>query len=148
MSLNGSHEVLVRRAPAEVFAVVSDLARAPTWVPGLVEMTQLTPGPVAVGTQFRQRIHLAGRDVEGVLVVSALELGRVFAHTSRAGPAKLFGHFELAAVEEGTRVAHHHEIRLSGLARAMAPLVASKADHNAAHALENLRRLLEEGAAV
>jgi carbon monoxide dehydrogenase subunit G len=148
MSLNGSHEVLVRRAPAEVFAVVSDLARAPSWVPGLVEMTQLTEGPVAVGTQFRQRIHLAGRDVEGVLVVSALEPDRVFAHTSRAGPAKLFGHFELAPVEGGTRVAHHHEIRLSGLARAMAPLVASKAEHNASRALENLRRLLEEGAAV
>ena len=108
MSLNGSHEVLVRRAPAEVFAVVSDLARAPSWVPGLVELTQLTHGPLAVGTQFRQRIHLAGRDVEGVLVVSALEPPRVFAHTSRAGPAKLFGHFERGPVEGGTRVVHNH----------------------------------------
>jgi carbon monoxide dehydrogenase subunit G len=148
MTITGSHSLHVSRPAAEVFALVSDLARAPTWVPALVEMTQLTPGPVAVGTQFRQRIHLAGRDVEGVLVVSALEPDRVFAHTSRAGPAKLFGHFELTAAEGGTRLVHHHEIRLTGLARAMAPLVATKADHNAVHALENLRRMLERGAAV
>jgi len=147
MSLTGSHSVLVRRSPGEVFAVVSDLARAPQWVPGLTAMTQLTPGPVAVGTQFRQRVHLAGKDLEGMLVVTALEPPRVFAHTSRAGPAKLFGHFELTPGDGGTRVTHHHEIRLSGLARAMAPLVGSKAEHNAAHALENLRRLLEGDAA-
>lgn len=148
MTITGSHSVLVRRTPAEVFAVVSDLERAPSWVPGLVELTRLTPGPVGVGTQFRQRIHLAGRDLEGLLVVSAFEPDRVFAHTGRAGPAHLFGHFQLQPEEAGTRVAHHHEIRLSGLARAMAPLVASKAEHHTAQALENLRRLLEEGAAV
>jgi len=148
MTLTGSHTVLIRRPPAAVFAVVSDLEHATHWVPGLVALEKLTPGPVAVGTQYRQRIHLAGRDVEGVLVISALEPERVFAHTSRAGPAKLFGHFELTPEDGGTRVAHHHEIRLSGLARAMAPLVASKAEHNTAQALENLRQLLEQGSVV
>ena len=148
MTIAGSHDVLVRRTPAEVFAVVSDLERAPRWVPGLLELAQLTPGPVAVGSQFRQRIHLAGRDFEGVLVVSAFETDRVLAHTSRAGPAKLFGHFELSAQGGGTRVTHHHEIRLSGLARAMGPLIATRAEHNTAGALENLRQLLERGAEV
>lgn len=148
MTITGSHDVFVRSTPAEVFAVVSDLERASRWVPGLLELALLTPGAIAVGSQFRQRIHLAGRDLEGVLVVSAFEPDRVLAHTSRAGPAKLFGHFELTAAEGGTRLVHHHEIRLTGLARAMAPLVATKADHNAVHALENLRRMLERGAAV
>jgi carbon monoxide dehydrogenase subunit G len=148
VTLTGTHTVIVRRTPAEVFAVISDLEHAPRWVPGLIEMVRLTSGPLAMGARFRQRVHLAGRDLEGQLAISACEPDRILAHTSRAGPAHLFGHFELAPVDGGTRLTHHYEIRLSGLARAMAPLVASKAEHNTAQALDNLRRLLEQGSVV
>ncbi len=47
--------VVIERSPASVFAFVTDPRQEPAWNPQLLEVDQLTDGPVGVDTRFRMR---------------------------------------------------------------------------------------------
>jgi len=55
--------VVIDRPPAEVFTFVSDLENDPPWS-GAAELRRTSPGPLGVGTTFRQRDRILGRPLE------------------------------------------------------------------------------------
>jgi len=55
--------VVIDRPPAEVFTFVSDLENDPPWS-GAAELRRTSPGPLGVGTTFRQRDRILGRPME------------------------------------------------------------------------------------
>ncbi|MHB8586188.1 MAG: SRPBCC family protein [Thermoplasmatota archaeon] len=59
-------EVTIKAAPSKIYAVLSDFNSATSWVPGMKECKQTTPGPFGVGTKARQRKDMQGgpREVE------------------------------------------------------------------------------------
>lgn len=50
--------------PAEVIAYLKDFSNAEEWDPGTKSCTQTTPGPVAVGTTWRNVSKIAGVKAE------------------------------------------------------------------------------------
>jgi uncharacterized protein YndB with AHSA1/START domain len=54
-----SHRVLVHAPLQTVFDYVSDLTRHPEWSSGQLKITEVTPGPVAVGKEYLSQGEVA-----------------------------------------------------------------------------------------
>ena len=54
-----SHQILVSAPLQTVFDYVSDLTRHPEWSGGELKIEAITPGPIAVGKEYRSRGQVA-----------------------------------------------------------------------------------------
>jgi uncharacterized protein YndB with AHSA1/START domain len=135
-------EVEIDRPPDAVFAYISDPAKLGEWQ-GAAEVEQLTPGPVGVGTRFREVHKVAGRANEQVTEVSGYERPRVFAIKVVEGPVPLDGRWELQPRNGGTRVTLTATGEGPRMLRFADPLLARlfKARFAASH--KKLKRALE-----
>jgi len=52
-NVSNVYRVVINAPPEKVFAYVSDLTRHPEWSGGKLRIESLTPGPVAVGSQYK-----------------------------------------------------------------------------------------------
>jgi uncharacterized protein YndB with AHSA1/START domain len=53
--LQFTNEVLIRRSPVDVFAFLADFTNLPLWNYAIRATEKLSPGPVAVGSRYRQQ---------------------------------------------------------------------------------------------
>ena len=58
-TLARSHEVFVQVPVGQAFDYVSDLTRHPEWSGGELKIEAITPGPIAVGKEYRSRGEVA-----------------------------------------------------------------------------------------
>ena len=114
-------ETTIAAAPADVWAVLTDLKRMPDLSPELVRMVPLTPGGLKVGQQYlglnrRKAVVWPTRNV-----VATLEPERVLAWDTKSSGARWI--YELSADGAGTRVVHRRPVpaKLTALSRAFAP---------------------------
>ena len=68
----------VNAPPAVVFATAIDVARWPELIRGVKAVEILTPGPVGVGTRFRETRQLFGRDAVEEMTFAAFDPSRLF----------------------------------------------------------------------
>src|SRR5687767_15971089 len=54
-----AHRILVRAPLQSVFEYVSDLTRHPEWSGGELKIEAVTPGPIAMGKEYRSRGEVA-----------------------------------------------------------------------------------------
>jgi hypothetical protein len=74
-----THKVLVNTSLARAFEYVSDLTRHPEWSGGELKIEELTPGPIAVGKEFRSRGEVATqKDRPNIVRISIYEPPHVF----------------------------------------------------------------------
>jgi hypothetical protein len=59
--------------PERVFAAASDFANSPRRIPAILDSEVLTPGPLAVGTRFRETRKMYGREASEEMTVAELE---------------------------------------------------------------------------
>lgn len=67
----------VNRPRDEVVTYLADFANAREWDPGTVSCDPLTPGPVTVGSQWRNVSSLAGRKTQLTYTLTTLDPDRV-----------------------------------------------------------------------
>lgn len=69
-----THRILVRAPVQRAFAYVSDLTLHPEWSGGELKIEALTPGPIAVGKEYRSRGEVAvQKDRPNTVRISAYE---------------------------------------------------------------------------
>ena len=142
---SGSVSIDVAATPEAAFAVVADMTQAPRWVPDLVSVTKVTDGPVAVGTRYTEVVQMGDKQGDGELWVTVHEPPRVYAHDGQGGPARFSARFTIEPAGDGCRVVHDYEVKLTGMARLMAPLMSKWVEKNSRAAMDNLKRLIEQG---
>ena len=116
-------ETLIHAAPARVFALVADIARWPDFMSAIERLEVLTPGPVAVGTRFRETRTMFGRSAsEEMTVAEFAPPHRLVLSAHNHGTAYRSEHiFEPAG--EGTRLRMvFGGVPTSVLAKLMVPL--------------------------
>ncbi len=89
-------ESLVAAPPAAVFAVTTDIARWPGVISAIQHIDVLTPGPVGIGTRFRETRMMLGRKATEEMTVTEL-----------VPPER----FVLTAFNHGTRYRAEHLFR-------------------------------------
>jgi uncharacterized membrane protein len=139
----------VERPHREVWAVVSDLTRAPEFLEEFVAVTQESVGPVGVGTVFRYTIDPGARTATLELV--EWDPPRRLAWDGpplrgRGGGARPRGFTELRALDDGrTRVLTRYHPELSGALVLLAPVLRRWLRRQRTADARRLKEVLEQG---
>jgi hypothetical protein len=137
------NRVTIRRTAEDVFAFLADFENVPRWNYAIASTTKVSPGPVGVGTVYRQIRSIPSRAEEG-FEVTVFQPGRRLAVEGEIGPFHARVSYLLESLGNATRLTNDIELEPSStLTRLLAPLAVSRVKAAVAQNLEELRRILE-----
>ncbi len=99
----------IDRQPTHVYAYLADLEHTPEWNRAITSSQKVTPGPIAVGTRYRQTRSIPRPGVE-MLEITALEPPRRIEVNGKIGPFDARLSYELASNGSGTRLTNAAEL--------------------------------------
>jgi hypothetical protein len=111
-------------APVEVvFDVASDLANAAEHVRGIEKIELLTPGPIGVGTKWRETRKMMGREATETLEITAFDRPRSYSVGCTSCGCYFESTFRFVPAAAGTKVTLDVNTRaLTLFAKLMSPL--------------------------
>ena len=138
-----TNTITIDRPPTTVFAYLANLENLPEWNYALAETRQLTPGPPAVGTRYRQTRTIPVRTEES-LEITELTPNRnlTVQGTLNSLPAKLT--YTLTPDDRGTTLTNTVELRPPRPLNLLAPIALSRIKSAVAANLAALKQLLEQ----
>jgi hypothetical protein len=134
--------VTIRRPVADVFAFLADFENVPAWNSAIVETMKVAPGPVGVGTTYRQ-VRSVPRRSEEDFEVTVFEPASRLEVQGTLGPFRARLNYALEPVAGGTRLTNAVELQGSGLLSVVVPLATSRVKRAVAANLDTLRAILE-----
>lgn len=136
-----TNETTIARPPAEVFGYLANAENDRAWRPGVLEIERISGE--GVGTRYRQVMSgPGGRRIDADIEITEHEAPRRLGFQTIAGPVRPTGTYELEGVEGATRVRFTLTVQLTGLKKAMAPMVRKTMTSEVAN-LDNLKQTLE-----
>jgi uncharacterized protein YndB with AHSA1/START domain len=132
------HSIDIARSPEDVFAYMIDPRLLGTWQDA-EHVEQLTPGPVGVGTRFREVHRVMGRRRVELTEVVTFQPGRRFEIRVVEGPP-VDGRWDFEPIAAGTRLTFTPTVRV---ARPFRPVVAAFTGVVFARFHRRLKRALE-----
>ncbi len=141
-----TNSVEIERPVDDVFQYVADLENAPSWNEAIAKTTNITAGPVRVGTKYRQ-YRDSPKPVAEVLEVITFRPNERLEVVGRLAdnPAHVTYLFE--ETEAGTRLINDIELEPEGvLLRLVTPLLTTRIKGAVADNLEELKNILETAA--
>lgn len=141
------HEVSVHlnRPVDQVFAFLADPAKQPSWQSNLIEIEQLTEGPMRVGTRIREVRRLGRRPTAYQAEVIVFEPNKHFSLRVITGPRVTLT-YAFEAEEGGTRLRYQFVMRTGGMMRVLEPLIVRSLRKQTSSDFEKLRDILERKA--
>ncbi len=143
-SIEFSNQLPIRRDPADVFAFVADFSQVPTWNYAIRSTQQVTPGPVALGSTFRQ-VRSIPAVAEEEFEVTEWEPGRRVAITGDFGPFSGTLSYRVEPAPAGTLLTNDVELSPHGVLGVVGRLAAPRLKAAIAQNLDVLRAGLETG---
>jgi len=141
-------QIVIARAPEDVFAFVADQTNAPRWQSGLIEVRRLTPGPIGVGTEHAFVRRVAGRRVEARNRYARYEPSRLIAFDVSDGGITGRVEYRFEPHPTGTLVTCAMEFATRGLGRIAEPLLRRAIGREARRDDPKLAALLESDSQV
>lgn len=116
-------EINIARPVEVVFDVVADERNEPRYNRKLLRAQQMTDGPIAVGTRFRV-VHTAHRrPIDMEIEITEYDRPRHIGSRTTTPAGEVRGGLTFEPVAGGTRMRWHWDIRPTGVARLLGPLV-------------------------
>jgi hypothetical protein len=135
--------VTIRTAVEDVFAFLADFENIPIWNYAILETKKTSPGPVGVGTTYRQLRSIPSRREESFQVTGFAPTSRLEVHGD-IGPFTATISYLLAPTDDGTRLTNVVALEpASGPLRLAARLAASRVKTAVAANLNTLKQHLE-----
>lgn len=136
--------IVINRPPNEVFAYLADLERLPAWNYAIKKTTQVTEGPVQVGTRYIQERTLPQPMTEE-LEVTEYQQDVLLRVAGGFGPFPAGqSTYRLEPIRGGKTVLQNEiELEAKGLLRLAAPLASIKIKDAVAQNLEVLKKIVE-----
>ena len=136
-------------APVErVFAVASDIERAPEVILAITKMDMLTPGPVGVGTRFRETRIMFGKEATEVMEFTVFDPPRSYTLVADSHGCHYVSTFRFSPEAGGTRVDFEftgdaHSFGAKVMSAVMGPLMKGTMRKMLAKDLRELKRSAE-----
>ena len=137
-----SNTIDIARTPAEVFSYLADLEHTPDWNWAITSTHKVSPGPVAVGSRFRQTRSVPRPAVE-MLEVTRLDADRRIEIVGDLASFPAHLTYELSPAPRGTRLTNSVEIDPQGPLGILGSLLTGRVRASVAENLRVLRTLLE-----
>lgn len=137
-----TNEVVIRRSPADVFAFLTDFTNLPRWNYAIRSTRKVTPGPVSVGTAYRQVRSVPARAEEAFTVVE-WDPNRRVAISGDFGPFTGTLTYRLDPASTGTTLANQVQLRPRRGLGLVSRIAGAQVRSAVAENLEELRRGLE-----
>ena len=135
-------EIGTPRDREEVFEYLATFSHAREWDPGVTGAEPLTPGPPEVGSVYRLRVRVAGRDVPFDYRVVAIDRPtRVVLRAEQSGMVST-DTITVESAGTGSQVGYVAVLESRGVLRLAAPLVARSFRKMADRGADGLRRAL------
>jgi uncharacterized protein YndB with AHSA1/START domain len=137
------HEIAVQLGhPVEqVFAFLADSRNLPTWQSDLIEIEQLTAGPLRVGTQVREVRRQGPRQAENRAEVQVFEPNKRFTLKTTTEPQVTVS-YSFEPHQDGTRLTYEFVMVTSGFMRLLEPLISGAIKKQSGQDLEKLKQVL------
>ena len=133
-------------APAErVWAVLTDLENTPQWVPDVISVKRLDPGPIGAGSRLAQVVEVQGRRMDLLVNVTEFDPPRRISHRGTGKSVEISGRTTVVPTEHGCRVTNEWSLELSGLLKLGSSIAASWTRRNIEASMEALRKRVETG---
>ncbi len=94
--------VTISQPIERVFAFIAQAENEVRWRTETSEKTPITPGPIGVGTRYRNVGQFLGRRIEFISEVTAYEPNQRYADKIVSGPIALESHYALEPAEGGS----------------------------------------------
>jgi hypothetical protein len=138
--------ILVECSSGDIFRYLGDefFENYPKWSPEVIELEQLTDGPVKLGTIARQVRIDQGRRTETKFTINSYERGKRLGFTGVSDPFRCA--YELAEVEPGKSARLTFIFELTEIQMFMRPfekLIRVVVQEGAERTVRNLKRLTE-----
>lgn len=133
--------VEIARAPADVFAYLTDVSKLPEWQ-GSATGAEVD-GAVRQGARIRERRRFVGRDIRIDVEVTAYEPPRRFDVRSRGAPVSYTIRHTLEPVGAGTRLHARADVKVGAMMRFAAQGPLKLAEREFRSDFERLKRILE-----
>ena len=135
--------VTIRRPAEDVFAFLADFENVPRWNHAIESTTKTSPGPVGVGSTYRQIRSEPKRSEEG-FEVTVFEPTRRLAIDGEIGPFHARVDYRLEPIEGATRLTNAVELEpASAVSKLLAPFAGSRIKTAVGENLDALKRILE-----
>ena len=135
--------VTINAPVGDVFAYLAQPENFPRWNYALNRTEQTSPGPIGVGSTFRQTRTLP-RPAEEHFRITAYDPPRLLAADGDFGPLTGTATYRLTAVDEHTtRLVNTFDLTASGAAKALAALAGPRVKRAVAKNLDVLKGILE-----
>jgi carbon monoxide dehydrogenase subunit G len=131
----------VSRSPDVVVEYLRDFTHAEEWDPGTKSCVQVTPGPVAVGTRWRNVSELRGRETELSYELTRSE-GDHLTFVGRNKTATSTDDITVRPSGTGSTVTYRAEIVFHGLAKIAQPLLSREFERLADSTRDQLTRTI------
>jgi uncharacterized membrane protein len=135
--------IIIHRPVEEVFAFVADLSNGPKWQDGLIEVRQLTGGPLRVGTQHTAVRKFLGRRLEVTTEFIRYEPNEIVTFTANSGSLRVQTSYVTEATAKGTRLTCRMQMEQGGLFSLTEPLIARSVRSGIATEFLVLKAMLE-----
>lgn len=142
--INIDLSALVGKPIEDVFAYIGNLHNMPKWNTTVVDVEQITPGDVGVGTKFKSVGKMLGRRVEGEMRVTAYEPDTKIGIQMNAGPALINMSIGLKPVDTGTEVSLNAQGDAGGLFKLAEPVMRRRVRSIMEENLARIRSQLEQ----
>ena len=142
---HGSASVVIGRSIEDVFRVLSDAEKTPSWYPETIEERWLTDGPIGIGSRRLAVTRSFGVRNENEAVVTAYQSNRSLAVESVRSQVPFEISIQFEAVPEGTQVNRDIEMKPSGLMRPVVAVTFRPFLRQLQRALSNLKSMMESG---
>ncbi len=135
--------ITIERAAEEIFNYVIDLGNYRDWQRGVVEVKQVSSGPLRVGTQINEVRRVLGQRGTSALTITGLQRYSRVAVKSESASVQSEFELQLKPVWGGTQVTLTGQVQPAGMAKVLEPLFARALAGQLHAALERLSKTAE-----
>lgn len=135
--------VVINRPINDVFVYVTDAGSWPQWESGLLEVEQMSEGPMGVGTTFRGANKTLGQKMEWTSEITEYKPNRKWGQKIISKDWSTVESLTFEPVEGGTKFTLFSQLETGGFFRLIAPITARMMQKQIEGNLAKLKDILE-----
>jgi uncharacterized membrane protein len=143
-----THSVEIARSPEDVFTYLDQLDRHGEWQTQILEVTNISDGPVGVGTRATEKRKVPGGSREMTYEITEHDSPRRVSFRGLDGPVRPVGTVTVEPLDDGARskVTLQFTLEGHGIGKLIAPLGNFDARRQIPKDQQRLKERLEAGA--